>query len=194
MRFPLELRFSVISWGNTIRILDADGHLILFAKQQLLKLKERVTLFGDEAQTDPQYVLEADRVIDFNACYRLRKTDGTVIGTLARQGVRSLWRTAYTLTRADGTSYHIREYSVTLRMLNDLMSGIPILGLFAGYLFHPSYDLTRGQDGPVVLRLTKLPALWEGRFGLEEGDVRPGERELGLLAFTMMTLLERTRG
>ena len=76
-----------------------------------------------------------------------------------------------------------------------LLGEIPVIGMFAGYLFHPAYTVTRA-DGTEVLRATKQPAMWEGKYTVEKTR-RPvsGEAEaLGVLSLLMMLLLERRRG
>src|SRR3954468_1128541 len=71
MNFPLELRFKLLAISSQISVRDASGHLLCHVKQKAFKLKEEVTVFGDEAQTRPLYRINADRVIDISAQYQI---------------------------------------------------------------------------------------------------------------------------
>jgi hypothetical protein len=80
-------------------------------------------------------------------------------------------------------------------MLDGMVGGIPILGMFTGYMLHPSYTAARVVGDAPVMRLTKQPAFWEGVFKLETaGAADEGEQLALLLSFLMMNLLERQRG
>jgi hypothetical protein len=62
-------------------------------------------------------------------------------------------------------------------------------------MLHPSYIASRVEGNAPTLRLTKQPALFEGRFGLtQQGQAEEGEQLALLLSFLMMNLLERERG
>ncbi len=88
----------------------------------------------------------------------------------------------------------ISEDSVLTRFLDGLFSEIPILGIFSGYVFHPSYAVI-GNDGTVVARLRKRAAFLERCFTLEKlTDLEPEQELEILLSCLMMILLERRRG
>ena len=61
MNFPLELRFKILAIASQIAVRDASGNLLCYVKQKAFKLKEAVTVFGDEEQTRPLYTIKADR-------------------------------------------------------------------------------------------------------------------------------------
>jgi hypothetical protein len=72
---------------------------------------------------------------------------------------------------------------------------LPIIGLFSGYLFHPSYLISRLDNGAPMVRVKKQPAFWEGRFSLEQiGNIDDGDQLRVMLSTLMMILLERRRG
>jgi hypothetical protein len=68
--------------------------------------------------------------------------------------------------------------------------------MFTGYFFHPSYTMYRAGSEQPVLRLTKEPAFFEGRFRLDKlGEpMNAAEETRWLLGLLMMILLERARG
>ena len=72
MNFPLELRFRIVAISAQASLRDASGHLLCYVKQKAFKLKEAVTVFGDEAQQRPLYHINADRVLDISFNHRRR--------------------------------------------------------------------------------------------------------------------------
>ena len=194
MHFPLQIAFKRFAIAPQIRITDARGTLTHYVRQQLFKLKEAVTVFADEAQTRRLFEIRADRMLDFNAAYRITDAGGRVVGFVRRQGMRSLWRAHYQIQAGDGVLLTVREENPWVKVLDGVVSDLPIIGLFAGYWFHPAYLVTDGR-GTLVARVQKTPALTEGRYRIDEHQPLPGEgRDALLQGIFMMLLLERTRG
>ncbi len=194
MKFPLRLTFKKIAIAPQLSVTDAEGTLQLYVRQKLFKLKESVTVFADREQTRPLYSINADRVLDFTARYTFTDQAGRVLGGVRRQGMRSLWRARYEVFRGEKVALHIQEENPWVKVLDGIVGDIPVLGLLSGYLLHPSYVVSR-PDGAPVLRLTKEPALFEGKFAIEKrAELEPHEEGLAVLALLMMTLLERDRG
>jgi hypothetical protein len=195
MTFPLDLRFKTIAVAPQISVFDAAGQLQLYVKQQAFKLKESVTVFRDAAQTRPIYRIAADRVLDISANYRIDDEGGTPLGTLRRQGMRSLWRAHYEVLRGGVPFLTIREENPWVKVLDGLVGEIPIVGLFTGYVLHPAYRLSQAGAETPVLRVVKQPAFFEGRYTVEQvAALAPPEQTLAVLAALMMLLLERGRG
>jgi len=194
MDYPLQLSFKLIALAPQIYVRDAAGQLRMYVKQKLLKLKESVTVFADEAQQVPLYHINADRVIDFNARYHFSSPDGRQLGSVRRRGRRSLWRANYEVMRGDEVILVIKETNPWAKVGDTLFGEIPIVGIFAGYMFHPSYSVSR-PDGSEVLRATKKPAMWEGLYEVQKhADIAAEEEGLAVLSILMMLLLERRRG
>lgn len=194
MHYPLQLSFKALALGQKIAVTDATGQLVLFVKQKAFKLKEDVTVCADEAQTRPLYRIQADRVMDFSARYSFTDAAGTSLGAVKRQGMKSLWRSHFEVFDGDRLVMTISEENPWVKVADAVLSGIPILGIFSGYVFHPRYLVSRA-DGSLVMSLEKLPAFLEGKFKLER-HVDPGEADerRALLSLLMMVLLERQRG
>jgi uncharacterized protein YxjI len=194
--FPLTLRFKIIALAPQVFVEDSRGQLLLYVKQKLLKLKEEVNVYRDKAQTDRAYRVNADRIIDFNADYAISNQSGQAIGAMKRQGMRSIWKARYEVDAAFSldSSFVIEEENPWVKMLNGFVEEIPLIGALSGYFLHPVYLVKRKGEG-VVMKLTKQPALWEGRFELTRvGTVTDQEKELLVLSVVMMLLLERSRG
>jgi uncharacterized protein YxjI len=192
MDYPLQLSFTRLA--PQIFIRDAAGQLRMFVKQKMFKLKESVTVFADEAQTHPLYYINADRVLDFNARYHFTMPDGRALGSVRRAGRRSLWKAHYEVMRGEDVILTIRELNPWAKVGDALFSDIPVLGMFAGYVFHPRYAISR-PDGAQVLLVEKQPALWEGKYTVHKhAELTPDAEGLAMLSLLMMLLLERRRG
>jgi hypothetical protein len=195
MTFPLDLRFKILAIASQISVTDAHGTMLYYARQKAFKLKEAVTVFADEAQTRPLFRIAADRILDISARYRIQDAGGAELGVLQRQGMKSFWRTHYDVELGGRAAFTIREENPWTKVLDGLFGSIPILGVFAGYLFHPAYLVSPAPDGPPVLRVVKKPALLEGKFEIDCLE-SAGDRalELAVVSVLMMLLLERSRG
>lgn len=195
MNFPLDVRFKLLAVSSQIAVRDSSGQICLYVKQKAFKLKEAVTVFADEAQLRPVARINADRMLDFSARYLIDDADGRALGVIQRRGMRSFWRAQYDVSRGDQPLFTIREENPWVAVADGLLTQIPVLGMFAGYLFHPAYLVTRtGADTP-ALRVVKQPALFEGRFLLESlRALDVDDTRLAVLSVLMLLLLERRGG
>ena len=194
MQYPLELRFKLLTLGQRITATDASGGVVMFIKQKMFKLKEKVEIYPDNNQTSVIFRIEADRMLDFSANYSFTDGQGNDWGSVRRKGMRSLWSAHYEVMQDGNVDMVIKEESPMKKILEGILSEIPILGFIASYLINPSYLVTR-PDGSEVLRLTKRPAFLEGKFTLEKLTELPEDDELrSLMALIMLVLLERGRG
>jgi uncharacterized protein YxjI len=195
MDYPLQLLFKTIALAPQVSVTDAGGRLVFYVRQKLFKLKDAVTVFGDAQQTQPLYTINADRVFDFNARFHFADTSGNPIGAVQRMGVRSLWRTHYDIIDNDGNvTASIHEENPWTKVFDSLLGDLPLLGMFTGYFFNPTYGVTR-PDGTLVLRLVKRPSFLEGKFSIEKhGQLGDEEETRTLLGLLMMVLLERMKG
>ena len=196
MQFPLTLRMKLMALAPQFYVSDASGKQIAYLKQKLFKLKEDIQIFADENQRDLIYTIKADRIIDFSANYRMEDArSGSSLGSVKRKGMRSLWKAAYEIHDENGQPrYMVNEESALTRFLDALFSELPIIGLFAGYVFNPVYKISDPQ-GQVVARLKKQPAMFEGIFKLEtHHNLSPAEQKRLMLGMFMVVVLERVRG
>ncbi|MDE0865893.1 MAG: hypothetical protein OSA98_19065 [Rubripirellula sp.] len=194
MKYPLELKFKLLTFGQRITATDADGKVIMFIKQKMLKLKEQVEVYSDSNSEQLIFRMQADRVIDFSANYHFTDAQGNAWGAVRRKGMRSLWSAHYDIMQDGEIDMTISEENAIKKVLESLLGQIPLLGVLAVYLINPTYLVSR-PDGTPLLRLIKKPALFEGRFVLEKLSDMPEDDELrSLLAILMAALLERKRG
>ena len=194
MEYPLELAFKVLALTPQISVTDASGRLVFYVKLKMFKLKELVTVFSDQQQTLPLYRINADRVIDFSARYHFTDVNGTNLGSVKREGVKSLWKAHYNILDGDAVVMTIREEKPWVKVLDGLIRQIPIIGLISGFILHPVFLVSR-TDGLVVMRLEKQPSFFESKFAIRKDTELDERGELRvLLSLIMMILLERARG
>ena len=88
----------------------------------------------------------------------------------------------------------IHEENGWIKVVDALIGEIPVLGIFTGYFFNPSYVVARMNEAPIA-RLVKQPAFLEGKFQMTKlAELTSEEENRVLLGLLAMTLLERTRG
>jgi uncharacterized protein YxjI len=195
MNYPLQLSFKVLAIAQQLSLRDATGNLIFYVKQKAFKLKEAVTVFADAEQQQPLYYINANKILDFSAAYQFTDRAGVAVGSIRRQGMRSIWRASYEIYDERNTHVmSIKEENPWAKVFDTLLGEVPLVGIFTGFFFHPSYLVTR-PDGMPVMRLQKQRAFFEGKFIIEKlAELHPIEETRTLLGLIMMILLERTRG
>ncbi|TJZ66674.1 hypothetical protein [Chitiniphilus eburneus] len=194
LNYPLQCSFKILAIAQQLAVRDARGKLLYYARRKLMKLKESVTLYADEAQTMPLYQIDADRIIDFSASYRITDRQGTLLAHLRRRGMRSLWRASYEIDIPGLGTLQVSEANPWVRVADGLVEGIPVLGWFSGYFLHPQYDV-RDRAGRLLTSLRKEPAFLESCFAIERHLPQGEAQDLAIaLALTMLLLLERDRG
>jgi hypothetical protein len=194
LNYPLELSFKIIALNPQVRVTDASGQLVAYVKQKAFRLREDVTIFADEGQTQPLYRINANRILDFNAAYNITTPQGQPIGQVRRPGLRTIWKANYPIYDAGGNDLGlIHEENAWVKVMDALFGEIPVLGMFAGYLFNPAYLVdVRGQT---ALYLKKQPAFLEGRFTIEQrGQLHEQDEPVVISSIIMALMMERSRG
>lgn len=195
LRYPLQLKFKLAVINPQFSLTDAAGESVAYVKQKAFKLREDISVFRNESQTELQYKIKADRWLDFNASYAFTDPSGNDVGRLVRKGRRSIWKAAYELYDENGQQdLLLQEDNAWVKVLDGLIGEIPVLGMFTGYFLNPSYNITR-PDGTLVAVLSKKPDLISRAFTLEKkAAYEEGEETRIVLGTMMMVLLERARG
>jgi len=194
VNYPLQLSFKILAIARQLSVTDATGRLIFYVKQKAFKLKEAVTIFADAEQTQPLYTISADRVIDFSARYHIMDQRGAPVGSVKRQGMKSIWRSRYDIMAGEATVMTIQEANPWSKVFDSLFGELPVIGMFTGYFFHPAFNVLR-PNGEAVMRLVKEPAFFEGKFKVDKlAAMSEAEEMLAMLGLLMMVLLERSRG
>lgn len=195
MQYPLQLTFKMLALAPQIYVRDAQDAQVMYVKQKLMALKEDITVFSSDDMRTPVFKIKANKVLDFSATYAFTTADGTPLGAIKRQGMRSLWRARYDLLDQDGNATMVlAEENPWVKVLEGLLAEIPVLGFVVNYVLNPSYLLAYG-DGRPALRLVKRPSLVGRRFEIQRlDDLLERDEERAVLGVLLMTLMERERG
>lgn len=197
MQYPLTLSFKIIALAPQIYIRDAQGQELLYVKQKLLKLKEKIHVFSDSGQSRELYELGADRILDFSPRFTFRDPMGRMVGAVKRQGARSLLKASYEIFGPEDRAIaRIEEENAWIKLLDAVIGEIPVIGAFTGYFLNPKYLIVDLVSQRPMLRVTKHRSFLESRFEIERLEATLGEtaETAALLAILVMVLLERERG
>lgn len=194
--YPLDLSFKIIALAPQVSVRDAAGREVFYVKQKLLRLKERIRVFGDASQRQLLYEINADRVLDISPRFTFTDAAGAPAGAVKRRGARSLWRSTYDVEAPGGGSLVIEEENPAVKLLDGILGGIPVLGAFTGFFLHPTYAVREQPSGRTALRVRKHRSFFESRFSIEPAAGPPAEEAetAALLGILTMVLLERERG
>ncbi len=194
MDYPLDLRFKIATIGTRVRVTDAGGRMVAYVRKKKFRLKEDIGVYADEDQRKLFFRIKADHVIDFGATYRVALPDGTSVGAVGQEGMKSLWKSSYVLTDAAGGGIgRIHEENPWVKVLDGVMEAVPFADAFGGLFFNPAYIVE--LRGDPALRVAKQRSVFESSFRLEKlKDFSEAEEDLILAGVIMMVLLERDRG
>ena len=196
LNYPLDFKFKITTLSSDFNITDKNGNYVAYVRQKMFKLKEDVIIYNDETRTRELFRIQANQWIDFNASYSMTDLEnGKNFGTLARKGMRSLWKSHYdVLDENNALKYQISEDNAWVKILDGFIGEIPIVGMFTGYFLNPSYTV-KDSAGKEYFRLKKMPSLIGRRFQLDRLiDIDDKDESLVVLSLLMMVLLERERG
>ncbi len=195
MQFPLKLRFKVFALATQIYVEDASGNTLYYVKQKMFKLKEDISVFSNDSQSDKRFTIKADRVIDFSAAYNFTDGKGGVLGSIKRQGMKSIWKASYQIRDGnDQVVMTVAEENPWAKVIEAVASNIPVVGIVVNYLVNPIYAVTLA-NGTKAFRLVKKPSIFERQFELEQVTPVAGtDQDRAILGLLMMVLLERSRG
>lgn len=194
LQYPLTLNFKIAALAPQISVADASGREILYVRQKLLKLRDKIHVFSDSSQSQELYEINADRVLDFSALFTFTNPQGQIMGTVQRQGMRSFWRATYDIQTPSGAGFSIVEEQPWLKVIDHYVEEIPVVGWFTSMIFSPTYAVQR-LDGQVALRVTKRRALMSRTFVVDNlaGGLPESDEVATLLGVMIMVLHERRR-
>ena len=195
LNFPIQLTFNIGTLSNDFTARDADSRTVAFVKQKLFKLKEDISIYADESKAELLFNIKADRWIDFSAAYSITHADGKELGKIARKGWRSLWKAKYLLIdQHQKEQFTIEEENGWVKVWDNLLGEIPIIGLLTGYFFNPSYAVMN-LDVEKVAILTKQASFFGRKFEITKLSYMDNDDdERVMVGLMMMVLLERRRG
>ncbi len=195
INFPLDFKFKIATIANDFVVKDANENTISYVKQKMFKLVSEITVFSDESETSTLYTIKADNWNNFSASFVFTNNFGAQIGRIARKGWVSIWKSRYEIfDENENQDLLIREDNAWVKVFDSLFAEIPLLGIFTGYVFNPSYSVSR-PDGTVVAQIKKNASFWGRRFSVHKlAEFELGEEERIVLGLMMMILMERRKG
>ncbi len=151
-RFTIKQKITMMVNRYEIRSVEAngaEGPLIAIAQQKRMAFKEQVTFYADEARTQPVFGFRARQRMDLAATYDVTDASGTPIGSFRKEFAKSLLRSTWQLTAADGLQATGTERNQNVAIARRLWELVPVVGdLPSPFLFH--FDFT-APDGTIVL-------------------------------------------
>jgi hypothetical protein len=196
-RYPLDIRFKLVALAPRMNVTDAAGQNVCFVSQNVWKLKEDIQVYQDETRSRELYRIRADKIMDFSTTYHFTESaTGQPLGAIKSKGWRSLWRATYEVTDPQGRLTHtITEDNPWVKIGDVLLGEIPIVGMFTGYLLHPSYSALDATTQHPDMQIKKEPAFFEGRYSLhQQGEISREDELRLLLSFMLMVQFMRRRG
>ena len=166
-RFTIKQKITMMVNRYEIRSVDADGAegpVIAMAQQKRMAFKEQVTFYADEARTQPVFGFKARQRMDLAATYDVTDAAGTPIGSFRKEFKKSLLRSTWQLTAADGLQATGTERNQNVAIARRLWEMVPIVSeLPSPFLFH--FDFT-APDGSIVLSSVRRRSLRD-RYDVE---------------------------
>lgn len=195
LQFPLDLTFKIGTLSNDFIVNDANQQTVAYVRQKMLKFIEEIQIYSNDTRTEQLYTIRANKWLDFSATYTFTNAAGIEIGRIARKGWASLWKANYEIfDPSQLNKVEVKEENPWAKVFDSLLEQVPLLGILSGYLFHPTYAVTRA-DGTIVARLSKVQSFWGRRFKVDKlQNMDKAEEERIVLGLMMLILLERQRG
>ena len=112
--------------GIKCRIFSLDGTPLFFVHLKAFKLRENITVYRDEAQTQPLLGIQARQILDFSAAYDVvDQTTGQRVGAMRRKGFKSIVRDEWELLdTGDQVIGLLQEDSMLMALLRRFLSNL----------------------------------------------------------------------
>lgn len=177
------LKRQAIAMTGKFRFYAPSGQLVLFSEQKMLKLKEDIRVYADEAKSQEILSIKARQVIDFSAAYDVvDATTNERVGTLRRKGWRSMVRDEWEILDVNENVVGLLfEDDPTLAMLRRLL---------LGSLLPQNYDITMGGIRVADLKQRFNLFRYELDLDFTMDTANQLDRRLGLAAGILLAAVE----
>lgn len=202
LRFPLTLEFK-FSIFTELQVHDANGQLLAYVREKTFSVRDEVKVFTDSSRQVQTHGMRAQGfmagALDWKAKRLIRRSDGTEIGALQAQGMRTMWGASYELLAPNGqVLFTLKDDQPWLNVIEGLIGAVPFVGdvvaMGFDYLVNPTYTVM-DAGGQEAYRVFKKRSLFSRRFKVEELTPRSAENdELVLMGLIQLVLRERERG
>jgi uncharacterized protein YxjI len=166
----------------------SEGHLLAFAEQKRMKLKEEVVFFSDESRSRPVFSFKARQRLDVHAEHDVLDEYGNPIGSFSKQFGVSLLRSTWNLS-APGLQAVGQERRPLLALLRRVWEFIPVVGdIWVPFIFH--FDFVDTSTGATVLVSERQKAIRD-RYTITVPDPRLDFRVAASMAVALDALQSR---
>jgi uncharacterized protein YxjI len=178
---------------NRYEILAANpdgsqGHLLAFAEQKRMKLKEEVVFFADESKRRAVFSFKARQRLDVHAEHDVFDENGQVLGSFSKQFGASLLRSTWNLW-APGLRAVGKERRPVIAILRRIWDFIPYIGdIWVPFVFH--FDFIDEVTGQVVMVSERQKAIRD-RYAVTVPDPRLDFRVAASMAVALDALQSR---
>jgi uncharacterized protein YxjI len=189
--FFVKQRITVMV--NRYEILAAnpdgsEGHLLAFAEQKRMKLKEEIQFFTDESRTRRVFSFKARQRLDVHAEHDVFDEYGNPLGTFSKQFGASLLRSTWNLS-APGIAAVGTERRPIIAILRRIWDLIPYIGdIWVPFIFH--FDFVDTATGQVVMISERQKAITD-RYTVTVPDPRLDFRVAASMAVALDALQSR---
>ena len=169
--------------GGEIRIYDESrSQVLFFVKQKAFKLKEQLTVYADESQSQELLHINARSILDFGATYDVTDVaSGQKVGALRRKALRSFLRDSWELLDANDKSIGaVSEDSMLMAVLRRFLSNL-IPQTFA-------IDVDGTTAG--IMKQTFNPFIAQFRVDFSMDNAGRLDRRLGIAAVVLLQIIE----
>ena len=189
--FFVKQRITVMVNRYEIVAVNPDGteaHLLAFAEQKRMKLKEEVTFFADESRSRAVFSFKARQRLDVHAEHDVVDEYGNVIGSFSKQFGASLLRSTWHLS-APGLEAVGQERRLGIAILRRVWDFIPYIGdVWVPFVFH--FDFVDKAGGQTVLVSERQKAIRD-RYTVTVPDQRLDFRVAASMAVALDALQSR---
>jgi hypothetical protein len=187
MQYPLELRYKTTELEPQVTVADATGEIVLTMNHAPTESGSEVLVYTDLERSAPRYTISPDWILDFSAQYHFSDHDGQLLGSVRREGERSMWRTRFEIMNGGPPNLEIREENSIAKFMDAIMGEIPLVGAVIPRLVY----LVRSEDGETLVRIEKQPRLFESIFKIEkQAEIDSSEETRVLLSLLILVLSE----
>ena len=172
LNYPLDFKFRITTLAGDFSITDNQGKDVAYVRQKLFRLKEDVIVFDNDKKSEELFRIKANQWLDFNASYSLTDlVNNKNYGRVSRRGMKSFWKASYdVMDENNNAKFTITEDNAWIKVWDNIVGEIPVVGMFTGYFLNPSYSV-KDASGKVYFKPKKMPSFIGRRFQLDRKSV-----------------------
>lgn len=127
--------------GAGFHIYGPNGEVVAYCKQRAFRLREALTVYTDDSESNVLLRIGTQQIIDFGASYQVTLASGDVIGSMRRRGMKSFLRDEWMVFDESGKHVaSLMEDSGALAIMRRVVDN-------ASWLMPQTFHLRRAGDG-----------------------------------------------